>query len=781
MNIKNFAIESAIIVDVHEEPDNEFVLGTSSNKQALDSDKSCGNGTDDSHEEMCYVLKYKVFCSGLEQFHYANIGKFIEEYYHPKAKSERMSSGFLEEINQRLTDIKLDVVTQDFDESGAVSVYATFLPIGFDSWDDYLKSLFNRYLPMRRCVAELSGMVFHIPFQQRGYKWTSNNVRELIADFWEFINSEKKVYCLQPLAVVEKEKGKVYSVLDGQQRLTTLFLLYKYLSGGENAYNFLFDRDEESGENRWDFLSMLPNHRNPDSIDQNIDLYFIDNAYKTIIECFSISDSDKDNKIFELNDEASLYEVKERFLNLLTATKESPKSVQVIWYEVEKESAYDVFRNLNSGKIALTNTELIKALLLNRVSGLEREQLQETASQFETIERSLQDDHFWYMIRSEEVKKGQTRMDLLFNLVANVSDEEYGKDPRTSFRWFANEDNGTLSEKWEKVRHTYLRLKDMYQDIKAYHYIGFLTYENKQRNKSFIPELLKSHRKLSKSKFVDELRKKIRNAIMFDNGHQHLEDFVYERKMVPKLRLLFLLHNIETILQRYDYLRKSSELQLQHEYEWFPFELLHKQSWDIEHIASQTDSKFKSKQDRDDWLASIHVDYPDYFIISDSDSEDDKKDKAVIIELEKVYLRKDVEENFMHLYNAVITYNDRKTEGAINDEDKNQIGNLVLLDSHTNRSFHNSLFPRKRRIVIIADGLKSEDDIEHGIRQVFIPACTRQCFTKSYHKGSNTKLNTWRQEDADYYTKDIEEKLCDTSIDIQDGFLLPSQSPQEIK
>jgi len=107
--------------------------------------------------------------------------------------------------------------------------------------------------------------------------------------------------------------------------------------------------------------------------------------------------------------------------------------------------------------------------------------------------------------------------------------------------------------------------------------------------------------------------------------------------------------------------------------------------------------------------------------------------------------------------------------------------NLVLLDSHTNRSFHNSLFPRKRRIVIIADGLKSEDDIEHGIRQVFIPACTRQCFTKSYHKGSNTKLNTWRQEDADYYTKDIEEKLCDTSIDIQDGFLLPSQSPQEIK
>ena len=68
------------------------------------------------------------------------------------------------------------------------------------------------------------------------------------------------------------------------------------------------------------------------------------------------------------------------------------------------------------------------------------------------------------------------------------------------------------------------------------------------------------------------------------------------------LRRFFLLHNIETILQKYETLKSSKELNLQHEYEQFPFELLHKQSWDIEHITSQTDSKFDNEQDRKDWL-----------------------------------------------------------------------------------------------------------------------------------------------------------------------------------
>lgn len=35
--------------------------------------------------------------------------------------------------------------------------------------------------------SELKGKTYVIPFQQRGYKWTSSNVEELLCDLREFI------------------------------------------------------------------------------------------------------------------------------------------------------------------------------------------------------------------------------------------------------------------------------------------------------------------------------------------------------------------------------------------------------------------------------------------------------------------------------------------------------------------------------------------------------------------------------------------------------------------
>ncbi len=89
----------------------------------------------------------------------------------------------------------------------------------------------NKKLPLKAFV-ELKGLTFLIPFQQRGYKWTETNVKTLLNDLKEFIDCKdghKQMYCLQPLAVVKLDEKK-YSVLDGQQRLTTLFLLYTFLN-----------------------------------------------------------------------------------------------------------------------------------------------------------------------------------------------------------------------------------------------------------------------------------------------------------------------------------------------------------------------------------------------------------------------------------------------------------------------------------------------------------------------------------------------------------------------
>ena len=138
----------ARIIDIHQESEKGFVQGIKKDEQSSYDNSPYlfgSNGTYVGPEEKYYVLKFKVLRPRQELFQpineYINVEKLIREYYLPKMQRERMSSKLLEEINQRITNLKLDVVTRDFDKYGAVSINATYNPIGFDSWDDYLKSI----------------------------------------------------------------------------------------------------------------------------------------------------------------------------------------------------------------------------------------------------------------------------------------------------------------------------------------------------------------------------------------------------------------------------------------------------------------------------------------------------------------------------------------------------------------------------------------------------------------------------------------------------------------
>ena len=587
-----------------------------------------------------------------------------------------------------------------------------------------------------KAFKDLSEFTFVIPSQQRGYKWTSENVEELLKDLWEFTKQKtKNIYCLQPIAVVKNGECE-YEVLDGQQRLTTLFLLYKYLTQ-KNAYTLNFERDSnECDKSRWKFLNDIDKEEKLDNSHQ-IDRFYITEAYKKIKIFFESFEKNQPSVFADSENK----DIKQIFRSLLDASR-CQKSVQVIWYETPKEKAHETFRNLNSGKISLTNTDLIKALLLNRVNGLPANQHETVARQFEEMEQTLKLDHFWHMLSSEVPKYPHTRMDLLFNVVANVEEKKVQIDYRTSFRWFAEEDEKLiLEQKWQQVRHTFLRLYDLYMDMYSYHYIGFLTYYKTGDSIKRLHELISDNEKMDKNEFIEKLRGDIKKAIN-PNDQKQIEDYSYTDSSRKELRELFLLHNIETLLQRYQTLKNSEQYKLQHEYEQFPFELLYKQSWDIEHIASQTTNELKNEKDREDWLKSVKADYRSYFNDNNNAFEKTKN-----------------KEDFDNLYKEIINYIKKENQDYIKEDDKNNIGNLVLLDKHTNRSFHNSLFPRKRRIVIMADGLASENDKEQNVVRQFIPICTKQCFTKAYNKKSNVKLGEWSKDDADAYLNDIKEKL----------------------
>lgn len=599
----------------------------------------------------------------------------------------------------------------------------------------------------------LKGKIFVIPYQQRGYKWTSSNVEELLCDLREFIegtNPKKRIYCLQPLAVVPVGDNR-YTVLDGQQRLTTLYLLYKYLYG-VSPYEFDYERDIDNDNTmtRKSFMAKIETVSDEQALSK-IDFFYIRNAYKQIGKVFMDWAKQSANGIDETAVNTELDGYIEKFKTLLEGGK-NDKSLQVIWYEVKKEKQHEIFRNLNSGKISLTNTELIKALLLNRVSGLPYNEREEAATIFEQIEQQMQNDHFWYMFNASELRNGQTRMDFLFNLVANCKQSDYEIDSRWSFRnYFSKPERGTLSDKWKQVRHTFLRLKDMYDDIYCYHYIGFLTYNSNDNTLNSTSNLLKLNRKSTHSEFVENLREEIKSIL--SKRHEKIEDYTYDQSKKKDLRLLFVMHNVETILQKYASLHDSDKLQLQTSFERFPFELLHKQNWDIEHIASNTDADFKNPEDRESWLKSIKVDLGD------------KYPSNLVSDLEARYNKTKKKEDFNVLYRTIMRKCDDDIEGAIKDDgeygkDKMQVGNLTLLDSHTNRSYHNALFPRKRRYIIVTNGLTDINDTgEKNISKLYISPCTFAVFTKAYNKGSNLTLNAWTQSDADAYVADMKQKL----------------------
>ena len=503
--------------------------------------------------------------------------------------------------------------------------------------------------------------------------------------------------------------------------------------------------DDITVVNRWEFLSNVSDEKSAKLADERIDLFYIHRAYQTISECFESLPND----VFKpLKDSETEY-LKNKFVELLEG--KGNKSVQVIWYEVPKEKSYETFRNLNSGKISLTNTELIKALLLNRVSGLPDKELDEAAAVFELIEQQIQNDHFWYMFNATEPRKGQTRMDFLFNLVAGCTLRDYETDSRWSFRnYFSKPEKGSLSSKWKQVRHTFLRLKDMYEDIYCYHYIGFLTYNSSANSLNSARRLLKLSREVSHSEFVNKLKEDIKSILT--KKHASVKEYTYysDRK---ELRLLFVMHNVETLLQKYTTLHDDDRLKLETGFERFPFELLHRQKWDIEHIASNTDSDFKNPADRDSWLKSIKADLKD------------KYPSEQVFMMENLYMKTKKKEDFDLLYKTIMTKCDEDIDDAITDNDKEgkdkmQVGNLTLLDSHTNRSYHNALFPRKRRYIIVANGLEDNtNDFDKGTTKVYIPPCTLSVFTKAYNKSNNLSLNAWTQKDADAYTMDIEQKL----------------------
>lgn len=550
---------------------------------------------------------------------------------------------------------------------------------------------------------------FNIPSYQRGYRWGVDEVTRLLDDIYD---NGPKSYCLQPI-VVKENNGK-YELIDGQQRLTTLFILLQYIKREANIpisskYQLSYDIRDNSGE----YLSDI----REDIAEDNIDFFHMFQAYKTIDEWFK----EREDKVVAAFDIYS-------FLS---------KYVKIIWYEIPSDSkdAIDLFTRLNIGKIPLTSAELVKAMFLTEtnldvnVKNIELKQKlheakqNEISTQWDIIEKELHDEGIWNSLTNSGSEKYKTRIDLVLDLISEKPDN--CREKYYTFFYFDSlrKKGKELSKVWQEIQHTFLLLKDWYEDHDLYHKIGYLIAS--EHKGGALADIFKLSKGKTKTQFKDDLDALICESIKIDGNYADLEyTKAQDRERITRLLLLF---NVESVYK------------IDGKTQRFPFDQYKsftsgKVVWSLEHIHAQHSEGLKTEKQWKLWLKN-HI----------ASVRAVAKDKTKLLEemqeaIDKLKLSGDEFETIRQKAVEVLS--------AKGDMSMHSIANLALLNTADNAVLNNATFDVKRNEIIRMDKAGQ-----------YIPFCTKMVFLKYYTPSESNQLHFWGIEDRIAYVENINRVL----------------------
>ena len=459
-----------------------------------------------------------------------------------------------------------------------------------------------------KCLHDLRGSQFWIPKYQRGYRWGIRQAKDFVSDLWRYAQdgtSKKRIYCLQPLVVGKSVHKGMLDVIDGQQRLTTLYILLKSLDVPvpySIDYETRIGSVSPSARGSAEFLKNIHNETQA-TAKENIDFFHMYQSYRAMRDWLGVEKG-------RLGDQWE--DRRAKFLSVLESR------VKFIWYDAGGQDPIAVFTRLNIGKIPLTNAELVKALILNRSNydQTSSENLSigrgEIASKWDNIERDLHDPAFWRFLRPAKDNRA-TRIDFLLDLAVSLEQQLHdGKhdgdditkdDPLYSFRiferYFRNNvfSASTRGKVWKMIDGVYSIVRGWFDSLQLYHYTGYLLSlpQTQQDADAMITQLLGLWKKAeTTADFLKEVKGLIRDSlsVLRDKAKGgSVLDIVYDGPgRLPKTaaRRLLLLHNIETsIRQNVGRNIDGGPLKMEIFYR-FPFHLFKEEHWDVEHVDSNT-------------------------------------------------------------------------------------------------------------------------------------------------------------------------------------------------
>lgn len=560
----------------------------------------------------------------------------------------------------------------------------------------------------QRSVNDLKGL-FYIPAYQRGYRW-KDEVKLLLDDISDFDSSDKNVkYSLQPIVVKNISSGSEikYEVVDGQQRITTIFLIFNYIKNQNVPLELQFNIEYETRPDSKKFLAGI-SVRESENI-ENIDAYYMQEAYNMIDKWF------KKKPIFA----TSVW----KFYQKIT------EKVSIIWYETtEAEDPIKLFSRLNIGRIPLTNSELIKALLLSRDDSLNEQKQLECAIEWDRIEKGLRDSRFWAFLTNKRQDEYPSRIDFLFELIFNINRNEisyYGQ--YAIFYYFSDrmKKEGKINKElkvklWGELQNYFLRLKEWYENRDLYHKIGYLLTSECITLQDLVKE---TDRNKKKSVFCEFLDKKIAFSI---KGYEFYE-LSYENNSKEMHRLL-LLFNVESVRQ----IKDDDHIR-------FPFNQ-YKKGWSLEHIHAQHSEGLNKKEQWVAWLELHGKSLRNLPRIKDDGIDKLIGEIATLIKDPKLDKGK-----FQEIARKTV-----KILSLEKDEDApylHSLSNMALLKTEDNAALSNATFDVKRTRIIELD--------KEGH---YIPLCTRRVFLK-YYTSQDSQIHFWGKEDREKYIENIKDVL----------------------
>lgn len=401
------------------------------------------------------------------------------------------------------------------------------------------RQIFTEYLKMEGCD------FFNIPEYQRGYKWTVDNIIQLLEDLKGFKqNSSDEFYCLQNITITKTNINghSCFNVIDGQQRLTTLFILISYiqrnmsnkvLSAESNILRYSireetdkFLRESILTGDYWNDVEYKPATK---------DQYYIAEVAKAVAEWFNINNLEERTILDHL---------------------------KLIVNKVESGEEETVFASLNGGKVDLDGADLVRAILITRAA----KQKYPSLISEKTLHQIANDDinlninikvsslgkinefrvklgieldmmNNWWSDRkvrsyfeqllpnrisqNKSFKYSEYPIDLLYYAFFEAYKDKLATHGNTDLdlRIFENgidkdgEGGNDHLEFYKEVKEFHLTLVDWYNDDEIYNLLGYLMYNYKSASVSFA--MLWNEWKLteSKSDFKSKLKRIIREQL----------------------------------------------------------------------------------------------------------------------------------------------------------------------------------------------------------------------------------------------------------------------------